>query len=359
MITGRSGKQVRDRYLNKLNPSINKGKWSQEEDEMILRLFYEKGSKWSEIAKILEGRTESQVKNRFYSYIRKRFLPSKEEGINRFSTNIIQSSEAPHNSDLDEKLANETIIVNENDSPMNINAPFLLNSTNNKQNLFLQQNQEMTITPSLPNLISPRSLTTVYLNDGTYNCYSNNQFQKNHNAKDFLHRKFQEDSHLMEHSTYNSYGEKHELLNNGPVVHNLNHHYTQNKQNINFLEEHPQNPLPSNINHNDEAGSSQYSISSPEINYSNIDGGIDVKLDKLAILFEKNKLDLEELQSLDTMSLAKSNNFSELMISETSHPLEKIERIDLLSKRTKKLEYLLAKTYQEINKISKKKNQQV
>ena len=386
MITGRSGKQVRDRYLNKLNPSINKGKWSQEEDETIVSLFYEKGSKWSEIAKILEGRTESQVKNRFYSYIRKRFLPSKEEGINQEFTNIIQSSKGPHNSDSDKnyKTANNTVIKNEDNSPMNINVPFLLNSINNQQNVFLQQNQETTVTPSLPNLSSPRSLTTVYLNDDAYNSYSNNQFEKNHNVKDFLHGKFQEDCHVMEDSMYNSYREKHELLNNGPEFHNLNPHYTQNKQKVNFLEEHPQNLLPSNINHNDEfifinnnyvqaisvpnkeylglhdeAGSSQYSISSPETNYSNRDGEIDVRLDKLAILFEKNKLDLEGLKSIDTMSVVKSNNNSELMISETSHPLQKIERIDLLSKRTKKLEYLLAKTYQEINKISKQKNQQV
>ena len=31
-----SGKSIRDRYLNKLDPSINKGKWTEEENMLII-----------------------------------------------------------------------------------------------------------------------------------------------------------------------------------------------------------------------------------------------------------------------------------------------------------------------------------
>lgn len=61
----RTGKQIRDRYLNKLNPSIAKTEWTKEEDEQLLKFFKEYGRKWTLIAKHLSGRTESSVKNRF------------------------------------------------------------------------------------------------------------------------------------------------------------------------------------------------------------------------------------------------------------------------------------------------------
>lgn len=72
MMGGRTGKQIRDRYLNKLRPNIKKGDWTPEEDQMLLCLYYQVGHKWSKIATYLPGRTEGQVKNRFYSHIKKK-----------------------------------------------------------------------------------------------------------------------------------------------------------------------------------------------------------------------------------------------------------------------------------------------
>jgi len=77
----RSGKQIRDRYLNKLKPDINKSEWTVEEDEIVMDLCRKMGHKWSRISTFLPGRTEGQVKNRFYSHIKKRmgkWAPSKK-----------------------------------------------------------------------------------------------------------------------------------------------------------------------------------------------------------------------------------------------------------------------------------------
>lgn len=74
MMEGRSGKQIRDRYLNKLRPNIKKGEWTFDEDRLLLSLYYQLGHKWSKIATYLPGRTEGQVKNRFYSHIKKKIL---------------------------------------------------------------------------------------------------------------------------------------------------------------------------------------------------------------------------------------------------------------------------------------------
>jgi len=79
IMTGRTGKQVRDRYLNVLTPNINKGCWTPIEDQMILALHNEIGAQWCRIAEYLHGRTESQVKNRFYTYLKKKCEKAAQE----------------------------------------------------------------------------------------------------------------------------------------------------------------------------------------------------------------------------------------------------------------------------------------
>jgi hypothetical protein len=62
------------RWNKKHDPRIVVGNWTQEEDDLILRLFEVEGS-WTQIAKHLPGRLPASVKNRFYGTIRKK-LPS-------------------------------------------------------------------------------------------------------------------------------------------------------------------------------------------------------------------------------------------------------------------------------------------
>jgi truncated hemoglobin YjbI len=67
----RLGKHCRERWLNHLDPSLKKSEWSPEEEEIILENQEKYGNKWSVIAKMLKGRTENQVKNRWKSMQRK------------------------------------------------------------------------------------------------------------------------------------------------------------------------------------------------------------------------------------------------------------------------------------------------
>ena len=68
----RTGKQIRDRFLNILRPKPQKrGLVHQTEDNLLVMLYYQLGHKWSLIAKHLPGRSEAQVKNRFYSHVKK------------------------------------------------------------------------------------------------------------------------------------------------------------------------------------------------------------------------------------------------------------------------------------------------
>ncbi len=72
---GRTSKQCRDRYKLKLDPSINHGPWTKEEDIILLKLHEQFGRQWTKIASALPGRSENSVKTRFSSLVK---LKSKE-----------------------------------------------------------------------------------------------------------------------------------------------------------------------------------------------------------------------------------------------------------------------------------------
>lgn len=89
----RNGKQIRDRYLNVLDPKINKKKFTEEEDLAILTRYLSNGPKWKDISNFLTFRTADLVKNRFYSSIKKRFnITGYEKDTNPLVSNISGSS---------------------------------------------------------------------------------------------------------------------------------------------------------------------------------------------------------------------------------------------------------------------------
>jgi hypothetical protein len=79
VLNGRLGKQVRERWINNLDPAINKGEWSAEEDDKLYDLHKRLGNKWKCIAEHMPGRSENCVKNRFHSI--KPVLIARREGL--------------------------------------------------------------------------------------------------------------------------------------------------------------------------------------------------------------------------------------------------------------------------------------
>eukprot|EP00253_Pinus_taeda_P021395 PITA_21395 len=70
----RCGKSCRLRWINYLRPNLKRGNFSEEEDDLIIKLHNLLGDKWSLIAGRLPGRTENEIKNYWDTHIKKRKL---------------------------------------------------------------------------------------------------------------------------------------------------------------------------------------------------------------------------------------------------------------------------------------------
>mmetsp|Transcript_10465 Transcript_10465/g.16858 ORF Transcript_10465/g.16858 Transcript_10465/m.16858 type:complete len:174 (-) Transcript_10465:170-691(-) len=84
-LPGRTGKQIRDRWVNYLNPAINHLPFSREDDLRLWRGHKDLGKRWVEISvKIFHStRSENHIKNRWYSAAFKKFI-AKEFGMDAY-----------------------------------------------------------------------------------------------------------------------------------------------------------------------------------------------------------------------------------------------------------------------------------
>lgn len=78
-LPGRQGKQCRERFVNHLNPHLKKGEWTDDEEAVLIAYHKKFGNRWASIAKQLEGRSDNDVKNHFYSTIKRKFNTQGEE----------------------------------------------------------------------------------------------------------------------------------------------------------------------------------------------------------------------------------------------------------------------------------------
>lgn len=65
-MPNRNVRQCRERWKHYICSDSSKIPWNKQEDDILLKMVNEYGFKWTKIAKCLPGRTDIQVKSRWY-----------------------------------------------------------------------------------------------------------------------------------------------------------------------------------------------------------------------------------------------------------------------------------------------------
>ncbi|KAF7810420.1 Transcription factor MYB86 [Senna tora] len=107
----RCGKSCRLRWINYLRPDIRRGRFTPEEEKLIINLHSLVGNRWAHIASHLPGRTDNEIKNYWNSWIKKKIRSSSKPNHHDFlpSTNTTTA----------QQIMTDNIVLDHNNSQFN------------------------------------------------------------------------------------------------------------------------------------------------------------------------------------------------------------------------------------------------
>ncbi|XP_010496562.1 PREDICTED: transcription factor WER-like [Camelina sativa] len=117
----RCGKSCRLRWMNYLSPNVKRGHFTDQEEDLIIRLHKLLGNRWSLIAKRVPGRTDNQVKNYWNTHLSKKIgienqtIKSISNQMNNLGNMTDASKERLFNVKFDNKsiLGDERLLMSE------------------------------------------------------------------------------------------------------------------------------------------------------------------------------------------------------------------------------------------------------
>ncbi|EXB29145.1 Transcription factor [Morus notabilis] len=121
----RCGKSCRLRWTNYLRPDIKRGKFTEDEEKLIINLHAVLGNKWSTIAGHLPGRTDNEIKNFWNTHLKKKLLQMGIDPVThrpRTDLNIL--------SNLPQLIAAANFATTFLNNTSNNNNPFSLDTSN-------------------------------------------------------------------------------------------------------------------------------------------------------------------------------------------------------------------------------------
>lgn len=129
----RCGKSCRRRWMNHLRPDLKRGKFTQDEIRLVIKLHQGFGNKWSEIAAHLVGRTDNDVKNLWNTQIKRQLRPQEISDNEVIKNELISCKNS--RADFPFSLEDITDVEKLQQSPhySSISSPTSTNTTTNDQ----------------------------------------------------------------------------------------------------------------------------------------------------------------------------------------------------------------------------------
>ena len=212
-MKNRTGKQVRDRFLNSLAPGVNKKKFTIEEDKKIIKYYKIYGKSWSTIAKYINGRTGDMIKNRFYSNLSKYIKKEKN-----FKNNIIEEEKGEQNLEniIKDPISLPRNNINENICQNNINKENnIFNNNINNNNIFFN-NYFLNPSSFVPNIYFPNILRKENIINRNNYLDLNINSQNNKNDGIFNNN----ENEINKNQNFNYYYNLNTTINNAPNINN-------------------------------------------------------------------------------------------------------------------------------------------
>ncbi|EAX86935.1 Myb-like DNA-binding domain containing protein [Trichomonas vaginalis G3] len=119
-MKNRSVRQVKERYTLFLSPKINTNIWTDEEDELLIKLVKEHESHWIYISSYFHGRNDVQIKNRYRKLMKKKHRTQDVNNVLNIEKKPPQSSQNIAPVDSNKQAVNCILDHGEQDSRSSI-----------------------------------------------------------------------------------------------------------------------------------------------------------------------------------------------------------------------------------------------